>query len=429
MSVYKQARGKTYRYRFWLDGECYRGNTHQRTKTDAEAVEALEKTKVRQRLGGLLPADAIETPTFSAWADVTLAYQTKYITRPAILERTLRMILAFWGAPPATPIGPSAVPRRERAPRPYHGLRLGDPIADPSWLQRFELWMEARGLSGSTRNSYLSACSDLYTCAMQPQFKADTGIAVNPFAGIRRSPTRTRTVTMSPSQILALVEIAGRHIAQALCIAALAPKLRVSSILALEWAVHLDADLTLITVSDHKTRAAAGTAQTIPVSAQLRTILQEIRAGQAPDARAVILWRGEPIKSIKKGLKRAVEALGLKWGLADGVTFHVMRHSVATILANPSLVGVLTERLRADVMGHLEIRTTQKYTHLNTSVQEGPHEALSAALPGLRAAAARKSCRAKSTPVAAAHREKRQQNRVVTFTRPYTPDPQKREIS
>jgi len=32
-----------------------------------------------------------------------------------------------------------------------------------------------------------------------------TGVATNPFEGIRRSPPRTRTVTMTPEQILALV--------------------------------------------------------------------------------------------------------------------------------------------------------------------------------------------------------------------------------
>jgi len=420
MSVYlPNAQSTTYIYKFTVAGQVYKGSTHQTVKAEAELVEATKRLKVREQAGGLVPATPLETPTFTAWADITLAYQAQFIKRPAILERTLRMILAFWGAPPAVPIGKPAVPRAESAPRPYHNRRLGDPIADARWLERFDAWMEARGVRGSTRNSYLSACSDLYTCALQPKYRATTGISVNPFAGIRRSPTRKRVVALTPAQILALVDHAGRHIAHALCIAALAPKLRLSSILALEWAVHLDADLTTLTVGDHKTSHTTGHAQIVPVSVQLRAILKDIHARQDPPSRYVIVWRDGRVHQIKTGLRRAVQAIGLTWGLKDGVTFHIVRHSVATILANPKLVGSLTERLRADVMGHLELRTTQQYTHLNTSVQEGPHESLSAALPGLRAAVAQKTLRPKLRPRGSGTDAKPQQTRVVAFA----PDP------
>jgi integrase len=397
MSVYKQPGGTTYRYDFVYKGIRHLGTTEQTILKDAIAVEADKKRELRQRAGGLIPPSIADTPRFAEFARVALHYQTQYIKRPEILERTLRMVLAFWGAPPKTPIGPAAVPRAEAAPRPYHNLRLGDPIADPTWLARFDEWMEARQIGASCRNSYLSACSDIYACAMQPKFRPTTGITTNPFEGIRRSRPRTRTVTLAPDEILALVSTAGRHIAAALCIAALAPKLRVATILKLKWATHFDAELTTITVTDHKTSDSTG-AQTLPVSAQLREILTDIRAFQTRRAARtgtkaspyVITYAGEPVASIKRGLRRAVESIGRTWGLKSGVTFHVMRHSMATMLANPHLMGgAVGERLRADVMGHKEIRTTQKYTHLNTAVQEGPHEALSAALPGLRAAATR----------------------------------------
>lgn len=429
MSVYKQARGVTFRYRFYFGGVPYRGNTLQKTKELAEQFETKLKEDLRKRAGGLVEFDPQNTPTWTAAAGLTLKYQSKFISRPGILERTLRMVLAFWGAPPATPIGPAAVARAEAVPRPYHNLRLGDPIADPSWLAKFEEWMEARGVSGSTRNSYLSACSDIYTCALQPLYRATTHIATNPFEGIRRSKPRGRIVTLTPEQIVALITNAGRHIAHALVIAALAPKLRVTTILALEWARDFDPDLTRITIADHKTAAKAG-AQTVPVSDQLRAHLLAIRAEQKPPSPYVITYYGgyghtrakpvHAIQSVKTGLRRAVEAIGLKWGMQDGVTFHVMRHSVATILADPALVGGLTERQRADLMGHRELRTTQQYTHLNPWLQAGPHEALSAALPGLRAAATRPTRQAKVSRVKSMHTgpeqsQKPQQNRVVSF--------------
>lgn len=395
MSVYRPSpTSRTYVYDFWWLGVRQKDSTYQTTKKAALLVEAKKKLELREQAGGLTPLTVADTPTFSAWAEVALRYQTQFITRPDVLKRTLRMVLGFWGAKPTRPIGHAAVARPELVPRPYHNLRLGDAILDPTWLEAFEAWMLARGVSGSTRNTYLSACSDLYACALQPQYRASTGVATNPFAGIRRSPRRKRIIALTPEQILALVGAArARHIAHALCIAALAPKLRVASILKLEWARHLDAELTTITVEEHKTSRATGLAQVVPVSDQLREILRIIRTKQLPTTTHVITWRGEPIASIKTGLRRAVKAIGLPWGLKNGVTFHVMRHSIATLLANPKLVGALTERIRADVMGHGEIRTTQQYTHLNTSVQEGPHESLSAALPGLRAAVADKDVR------------------------------------
>jgi Meiotically up-regulated gene 113 len=49
VSTFKQARGKTYRYRFYIDGVRYRGNTKQTTKAAADKVEAQEMEAVRQR--------------------------------------------------------------------------------------------------------------------------------------------------------------------------------------------------------------------------------------------------------------------------------------------------------------------------------------------------------------------------------------------
>lgn len=437
MSVYLPTkRHTTYVYDFWWKGQHYKDTTDQTVKADAQLVEAKLKLKLRAEAGGLVPAPAVVTPTFTAWAGPTLRYQAKFIKRPGTLEKSLRMILAFWGAKPATAIGPAAVARHERAPRPYHNLRLDDPIRDPTWLEAFEQWMLARGVSGSTRNSYLSACSALYTCALQPQFRPTTCVSVNPFDGIRRSPPRTRTVALTPEQVLALVAavgVRGRHIAHALCIAALAPKLRLATILRLEWAVHLDPALTTMTIGDHKTSGSSG-AQTVHVTELLRQILTDIRAQQQPASPYVITWKGLPVATLKTGLRRAVERIGLTWGLQDGVTFHVMRHSMATILANPALVGPLTERLRADVMGHKELRTTQKYTHLNPVIQHAPHEALAAALPGLRAAVPVRGKVGGPAPgkVGGPRRPlapKPEHNRVVRFTGDPADPTRKRRIS
>lgn len=375
MSVYRRPGADTYLYDFVWRGERYRGTTHQKTKTDAQLVESRVKLRLRQRAGGIAVFDPDETPTFTDWAELTLAYQRQYIDRPDVLERTLRVVLEFWGAKPSKPADPAAVPKARAVDAPYHDLRLGDPIAHPEWILRFEQWMTARRVSGSTRNSYLSALSTLYRVALQPAYRTRAGVDTNPFRDIRRAPAKSRLVALTPEQVLAWSRAASYHVALAVTIGALAPKLRLQSILDLEWDVHIDAALTRLVVTKHKTGGRTGAPQVTPISGQLREVLEDARA-RYPTSTHVITFRGERVGSIKRGAKRAAEEAGLVWG-RHGVTFHTLRHSVATLLAEMGL----PEAIRKDLMGHTEIRTTQKYTHLAAQVQVQPHEDLSARLP------------------------------------------------
>ena len=376
MSVYRLKGEETYRYDFVWKGQRRRGSTHQKTKADAQLVEAKLKLRLRQQAGGIASFDPEQTPRFSDWADITLAYQTQYIDRPDVLERTLRVVLEFWGARPATPVGDAAVPKARTVEAPYHDLRLGDPIANPDWLLKFEQWMKARKVSGSTRNSYLSALSGLYRVALQPAYRQRAGVESNPFRDIRRAPAKSRIVALTPAQVLAWSTCASYHVALAVTIGALAPKLRLQSILDLEWGVHVDRELTRLEVTKHKTAKRTGAAQITPISAQLRAVLKDAQE-RYPGSTHVITYRGESVGSIKRGAKRAAEEAGLQWGRNGGVTFHTLRHSIATLMAE---MGI-SEAIRKDLMGHKEIRTTQKYTHLAAHVQVQPHEDLSDRLP------------------------------------------------
>lgn len=390
MSVYRDSGCITYSYDFQWRGQRYRGTTHQTTQADAELVEATIKMKLRQQAGGIAIFDPKDTPRFSEWADVYLTYQAKHIDRPDVIERTLRVVLEFWGAKPRKAKPAPAVKTARRLDAPYHDLHLGDPIADSSWLLRFEQWIDARGVSGSTRNTYLSAVSGLYRVAMQPEYRKDTGISTNPFREIRRGRQGSREVALDADTIVKWVQEAGYHVALATVIAALAPKMRLGTILGLRWDEHIDPELRTITVARHKTSRRTGRPQVTPISDQLRAVLEDAQARQAAERRAavekgrrwqesgyVVTWRGKPVASIKTATKRAVTAIGLPWGVKGGVTFHTIRHSIATLLAEMGL----PESIRKELLGHSEIRTTQKYTHLSARTQVSPHEQLSAALP------------------------------------------------
>jgi site-specific recombinase XerC len=71
---------------------------------------------------------------------------------------------------------------------------------------------------------------------------------------------------------------------------------------------------------------------------------------------------------------------GLPYGrfVDDGVTFHTLRHTAATILAE---LEVSESKRKAETMGHRHMMTTQKYTHLRPMRSRPIVEALSAVLP------------------------------------------------
>jgi len=138
-------------------------------------------------------------------------------------------------------------------------------------------------------------------------------------------------VTISLEDLRSWLRNASYHIRLAVAIAALAPKLRLANVLALTWKEHIDPDLRYITVHRHKTVATLRRPQVVPISDQLRVILKDARQRTAT---YVVEYRGRPVKTIRGGLRSAVERAGLPFGRSvDGATFHTLRHTAASLLA------------------------------------------------------------------------------------------------
>jgi hypothetical protein len=236
-------RGRIWHYDFWFRGRRYKATTHQTERQAALIVESELKKQLRLRLAGLATATA---PSFTAWAGRYYAWARAHperVRRPETIDHQLRVLLRFWGRRPEDP---AKVVDGE----PYHNLRLSDPIDDPSWVLRFEAWMEKRGIAGGTRNHYRSRLSQLYVHALRPAHRLETGLTSNPFQRIDRDATCARTVTLTVPQLQALLSHASYHVRLAVAVVALAPRLRLASILALQWR-DLDRDLTWITVQEH----------------------------------------------------------------------------------------------------------------------------------------------------------------------------------
>ena len=92
----------------------------------------------------------------------------------------------------------------------------------------------------------------------------------------------------------------------------------------------------------------------------------------------VVEYRGRPTKSIRGGLQAAASRVGLPYGRdVGGVTFHSLRHTAASLLAELAE----SEAIRKEVMGHRDIATTQRYTHLRPVHEIPPRERLAQAVP------------------------------------------------
>ncbi|HKA57896.1 MAG TPA: tyrosine-type recombinase/integrase [Gemmatimonadales bacterium] len=380
MTVFKQSRGRSYRYDFWFNHQRYTGNTKQVTETDALLVEREIQLRLRHEAGGIAQFFPEETPRFQDWAETFIAKMIERLDRPDHPRWVTGVLLRFWGAKPRDPA--KVVPGE-----PYHDLRLGDPIARPAWILEFEDWMKRRGIGNQSKNHYRGMLRRMYALALKPEYRATTGILMNPFAGLDNDPTFERTVALEPADAQRWLEHASYHIRLAMSIAALAPKLRLAKVLALRWD-QFDPDPRetrfnpriphYIVLVKHKTVRRTRRPQAMPVSRQLLRILKDAWR-RHPDAEYVVIYRGGPVKSIHDGVKAAAEDAGIPYGraLENGATFHTLRHTAATLLA---LEEEDPLKLK-DAMGHGDLRTTLKYRHLRPRHERPAIERLSKHLP------------------------------------------------
>ncbi|WP_291989567.1 tyrosine-type recombinase/integrase [Luteitalea sp.] len=352
-----------YRYDFWYRGVRHVSPRPYPSKREAADAEAARRRTLRRLAAGLEVARDETSPAIADWAETYMDHVERRgkLTDPASAEHVLRVVLRFWGRRPDRPL-------EAHETGPYHDLCLADPIDTPAHLLAFEEWMLARGVAGATRNRYRTAMSRLYQMAMLPEYRAATGVTMNPFRALERDPVRRRTVTITPEQLRAVMLASPAHLRLAIAIAALAPKLRLGNILALRWDEHISPDLRLIRVEQHKTARSTGRPLITPVSDKLHGILAAAKARQPKGVSWVVHYLGDRVKTIDTGLIASCKAAGVPYGLKAGVTFHTLRHTAATKLA---ALGV-PEGIRKDVMGHTSIQTTQWYTHLEPRHEVAP---------------------------------------------------------
>ncbi len=364
MSLYKQARGKTFRYDFKYEGVRYRGNTKQTDEELAELHESDLKRRLRENAGGM-PVRAGDSPRFQDWAKTYIGWlegPPKRVGRVDAIAHVLRVVLRFWGDQPAEKPG-------EEAPR--HDLRLEDPIRRPELLDDFDDWIRRRGVGPQMRKHYLSVLSRLYRLALVPKYRRVACVQVNPIVGIPREAIPERTAVLSRQQLHAVLRAAPLHIKIAVAIGALAPGLRLQNVLGLEWR-QIDVAMTEITVANHKTAYKTKRPLISPISNALRAWLILARASQAADSQYVVTYQGDRVYSIRTGLISAFEAAGVPYGYGrdDGATFHTLRHAASSVMGEHEVSPLM----HSAVLNHKMLSTTARYTHIAVAKQLPAHD-------------------------------------------------------
>jgi integrase len=210
----------------------------------------------------------------------------------------------------------------------------------------------------------------MYRVARLPQFRTTTGVTMNPMDGIPRDRVQRRPLALTLDQLRLWIAHASPHVQLALAIGALAPKLRLTNILALRWDAHFDPELKYITVAEHKTDRVFGHEMVVPIIPQLRGILEAARAGATGPY--VVSYGGRPVTSIKTALRNAARRAKIPYGWrVRGATFHTLRHLAATMLAELRV----PEALRKETMGHKDAAAVTTRRSSNTPSSTEPTKA------------------------------------------------------
>ena len=88
--------------------------------------------------------------------------------------------------------------------------------------------------------------------------------------------------------------------------------------------------------------------------------IARIGRGLAPERRALFL-NGQGGRLTARSVERSIQMYGLRAGIGVTVTPHALRHSFATHLLE---MGADLRTVQ-ELLGHVSLSTTQKYTHLN----------------------------------------------------------------
>lgn len=169
-----------------------------------------------------------------------------------------------------------------------------------------------------------------------------------------------RTRVLTPQDARRLIDAAAPHL-RPIITAALFTGLRRGNLLGLDWS-QIDMRARLITVRT-KSKRPGGKVLTVPIAEPLVVTFGNLGAGERGP---VFTFKGRRIGDVKTGFRAAARRAGI-----TDFRFHDLRHTAASWMVDQ---GVPLDVVQM-ILGHSDIRLTQRYAHRR---QEAQREAVDA---------------------------------------------------
>lgn len=225
-------------------------------------------------------------------------------------------------------------------------FRQGEVTFDLESIRQFLLYKKDAGASPQTLNLYLQTIKFYYCRIEKPAIRFDLKSA-------KRS--QKLPVILSRDEISSIIAVIGNLKHRLMVSLAYGAGLRVSEVVKLRVA-----DLDLAGLSLHLKEAKGGKDRLTVIPEKLLTELSVQMAGKAKDDFVFSSERGGRL-STRTAQKVFTNALA-RAGILKAATFHSLRHSFATHL----LENGVDTRFVQELLGHQNIRTTQRYTQVTS---------------------------------------------------------------
>lgn len=174
------------------------------------------------------------------------------------------------------------------------------------------------------------------------------------------------------SRLVAEARVSGNPWLASLILIALNTGGRRGELLALRWT---DVDMERRVVRFTKTKARRS--RTVPLN---KAAIKELRRIERKGDRVFAL-RGKAVLDVKRSFMNARD----RAGLGPDVTFHGLRHTFATRLAEQGVSPSIIQRL----LGHSSLAMVQRYTHVSDAASRQAVDKLNLGRPDIRAVGAR----------------------------------------
>lgn len=323
MSIEKR-NGKYYS-RFKIHGKQKHILCHgARTEKEARAIEDAEKYKLRQQMAGLL--SSCENVRFSVLLKIYEKHAQIHKARSKGEKAIINHIRTF-----------------------FKDMKAND--IKPATVQSFMDALLLKGLSPATVNKHRGSLCTLFNLGID-----NNKCEKNPVLKVSRlRVNNTRTRVLDSQEEIELYKILNtpkyKHIKRLMTLA-LNTGMRKSEILNLKWD-DISPDFSLLIVLNSK----SGKSREIPINNKLKLSLKTLyKVKGNNDFVFTNPATGEQYQDIKRSLNTVFKKADLK-----DFTLHCCRHTFATRLLDK---GVEIRTVQ-ELLGHSDIRMTERYTHTN----------------------------------------------------------------